>query len=205
MTAGETNAVDFDVAFTDGSVRRVTARRDHVPSKDGIIRWYVLGYEGFDPEGTALVWAMNQDLQAADIRHVSPPSAAPTETAEKRLAALELFVAEWAHGAGWVRASDLGNYSDVMRRATAEREARLGIAGYGRNPAAEVANAAAEVLGGAVRVRTVNVGVSSGGAWSIEDAEEAIHAATWGRPVTGYVVGLGREMVVVLKPVPRCP
>ena len=205
MTTGEMNAVDLDVTFTDGSVRRVTSRREHVPSKDGIVRWYVLGYEGFDPEGTALVWARNQDLHVSDIRRVSPPSAAPTEAAEKRLAALELFVAEWAHVAGWMRAGELGERSDVMRRATAEREARLGIAGYGRNPAAEVAEAAAEVLGGAVRVRTVNVGVSSGGSWSIEDAEEAIHAATWGRPVTGYVVGLGREMVVVLKAAPRCP
>jgi len=121
-----------------------------------------------------------------------------------RLARLESFVAEFAHGTGWARASDLGSYSDVMRRATAQREARLGLAGYGRSPASEVADAAAEVLGG-VRVRTVPVGVASGGAWSIEDAEDAIYAATWGRPVTGYVVGLGREMVVVLKQVPRCP
>lgn len=238
MTTGEMNAVDFDVTFTDGSVHRVTACKRQSDS----LLWWTHHSSGLSPEQAASRWAsymvsfVFQSLHVADIRRVSPTTA-QVEATEKRLAALELFVAEFAHGTGWPRASELGNYGDVMQRATAEREARLGIAGYGRNPATdffvlesatdtdwlratesanhvdatrrekarlEVADAAAEVLGGTVRVRTVNVGVSSGGSWSIEDAEEAIHAATWGRPVTGYVVGLGREMVVVLKPVPRC-
>lgn len=200
--------VDFDVTFSDGSSERVTAREIQ---DTGLPLWEAGRWAGGSPERAVTTWAWEtcrvrcaRSLGIDAIRRVAPPSAAPSDAAESRLAALEMFVAEFAHGAGWVRASELGSYSDVMRRATTQREARLGIAGYGRSPASEVADAATEVLDG-VRVRTVPVGVASGGAWSIEDAEDAIYAATWGRPVTGYVVGLGREMVVVLKQVPRCP
>lgn len=240
---GDGTTVDFDVTFSDGSSERVTARE--VPHT-GLPLWEVGRWAGGSPERAVTTWAWEtcrvrcaRSLGIDAIRRVAPTSAVPSDTAESRLAALEMFVAELAHGTGWVRASDLGSYSDVMRRATAQREARLGLAGYGRNPATdffvfehasdadwsraaesadrvvemrratahvrrEVADAAAYLLDG-VRVRTVHVGVASGGAWSIEDAEDAIHAATWGRPLTGYVVGLGREMVVVLKQVPRCP
>lgn len=197
-------AVDFEVVFTDGSVRRVTARE--VPNT---ALWEASGCRGISPERAASLWAINKGdcdpcAGIASIRRSTLPSVKRPATSGDRLAALELFVAEFAHGSGWVRASELGSYSDVMQRATAERETRLGIAGYGRDVASEVADAAREVLNGA-QVRTVNVGAASDGAWSIEGAERAIHAATWGRPVTGYVVGLGREMVVVLKQVPRCP
>ena len=205
MTTDE-STVDFEVTFSDGTVQRVAARR--VPNSLSL--WEADGCRGLSPEKAASEWAINKGASgyyaavSFAIRRLGLPGAKPLATLEDRLTALGLLVAGWTHTAGYPRADETGERSVVMQRATAEREARLGIAGYGRNPASEVADAAAEVLGG-VRVRTVHVGVASGGAWSIEGAEDAIYAATWGRPVTGYVVGLGREMVVVLKQVPRCP
>lgn len=163
-------AVDFEVVFTDGSARRVTARE--VPNT---ALWEAGGCRGISPERAASLWALNKgecdpcagiaSIRRSALPGVKHPVAPPADAAAH-------FVIEFA--------------SDAF------------------SVLAQVADAAREVLNGA-QVRTVKVGAASDGAWSIEDAENAIYTATWGRPVTGYVVGLGREMVVVLKRVSPCP
>lgn len=188
MTTDE-STVDFEVTFSDGSSERVTARE--IPHA-GMPLWEVGRWAGGSPERAATTWAWEtcrvrcaRSLGIDAIRRVSPPSAPPPSDAAL------FFVREFASDADLLRAIESADRVDEMRRATADVRRK-------------VADAAREVLNG-VPVRTVKVGAASDGVWSIEDAENAIYAATWGRPVTGYVVGLGREMVVVLKQVPRCP
>lgn len=185
---GDGTTVDFEVTFSDGSSERVTARE--VPHA-GLPLWEVGRWVGGSPERAATTWAWEtcrvrcaRSLGIDAIRRMAPPSAVPSDAATT-------FAMEFASDADWLRATESADRVDEMRRTTADVRRK-------------VADAAAYLLDG-VRVRTVHVGVATGGAWSIEDAEDAIYAATWGRPVTGYVVGLGREMVVVLKQVPRCP